>query len=104
MIDGKQAVQQALQNLYELIGSRELGNVEGIQLEELELTDDSKNWNVTLSYPVKRAAEEEPSSAVPESLARFIKESPRRKWRTFKLDAQDGRLIAMKLPASASAT
>lgn len=103
MIDGKQAVQQALQNLYELVGPRELGNVEGIQLEELELTDDSKHWNVTLSYPVKKTSEDESSPTLPVGLAKFIKDTPRRKWRTFKLDAQDGRLIAMKLPASAPA-
>ena len=103
MLEGKQAVQQALQSLYELVGPRELGNVEGIQLEELELTDDSKYWNVTLSYPVKKVPEDEASPALPESLARLIKDSPRRKWRTFKIDAQDGRLIAMKLPTSASA-
>jgi hypothetical protein len=100
MIDGKQAVQQAFQNLFELVGPRELANVDGIQLEELELTDDSKHWNVTLSYPVKKAQEDEGAQPLPESLAKFIKDTPRRKWRTFKLDSQDGRLVAMKLPAS----
>lgn len=100
MIDSKQAVQQALQNLFDLVGSRELANVEGIQLEELELTEDSKHWNVTLSYPVERAQDDESTQPLPESLAKFMKDTPRRKWRTFKIDSQDGRLVAMKLPAS----
>jgi CO dehydrogenase/acetyl-CoA synthase delta subunit len=100
MIDSKQAVQFAYQNLYELVGTRELANVEGIQLEELELTDDSKYWNVTVSYPIKKEQQEEALVKVPESLAKFVRDSPKRKWRTLKIDSQDGKLVAMKMPAA----
>jgi len=100
MIDSKQAVQFAYQNLYELVGTRELANVEGIQLEELELSDDSKYWNVTVSYPIKNEQQEEAPNKVPESLAKFIRDTPKRKWRTLRIDSQDGRLVAMKMPAA----
>ena len=100
MIDGKQAVQQAFQNLFDLLGGRELANFDGIQLEELELTDDSKHWNVTLSYPVKKPQEDEAAQQLPESIAKFMKDTPKRKWRTFKITSDDGTLVAMKLPAS----
>jgi hypothetical protein len=100
MIDGMQAVQHAFANLIQLVGARELANVEGIQLEEFELSDDSKHWNVTLSYPVKKPQEEGSPQQLPESIAKFIQDTPRRKWRTFKIDSQDGRLVAMKVPAS----
>jgi CO dehydrogenase/acetyl-CoA synthase delta subunit len=82
MIDHKQAVQFALQKLYELVGDRELAAMEGIQLEELELTDDAKYWNVTLSYPIKRTQDGEIANNVPESLAKFINDTPKSKWRT----------------------
>ncbi len=104
MMESGQALQCAIQSLIQLTGARELADVNGIQVEELELTEGSKHWDVTLSYPVKRAVEEEPNPQVPEALARFLKESPRRKWRTFRLDAQDGHLVSMKIPTSNSAT
>ncbi len=97
MIDSKQAVQQALQNLYDLVGPREIANYDGIHLEEVELTEDSKHWNVTLSYPVKKDPEDD--SGLPENLTRFMN-SPKRKWRVFKIGAEDGSLFAMKVPAS----
>jgi hypothetical protein len=100
MIDSKQAVQFAYQKLYELLGTRELANVEGIELEELELSDDSKYWTVTVSYPVKKTPEGESVPEVPESLAKFLNSTPKRKWRTLKIDSQDGKLLAMKVPAA----
>jgi len=100
MIDYKQAVQSALQKLYELVGDRELAAVEGIHLEELELTDDAKYWNVTLSYPIKRTQDEVIADKVPESLSKFINDTPRRKWRTLKIDSQHGGLVSMKAPES----
>jgi len=97
MIEPKQAVQFALQNLFELLGTRELANdVEGIQLEELELTDDSKDWDVTLSCPVKKPQNDDAATELPPSLARFIG-TPRRKWMTLRIDSKDGKLIRMKL-------
>ena len=100
MIDHKQAVQSALQKLFELVGGRELAtsDVERIQLEELELTDDSKFWDVTLSYPIKRQEEEDVTRQVPEPLAKFITNGPRRKWRTLKIDSQNGSLVSMRRP------
>jgi hypothetical protein len=102
MIDFKQAVEIAVRGLTELVGD-ELADREGIQLEELELTDDSKHWNVTLSYPTKKRQDEEISPTIPESVAKFLRGAPKRKWKTFKIDSQDGRLVAMKLPGSSSA-
>jgi len=100
MIDSKQAVQFAYQNLYELVGTRELANVEGIQLAELELSDDSKYGNVTVSYPIKKELQEDALIKTPESLAKFIRDTPKRKWRTLKIDSEDGRLVAMKMPVA----
>ncbi len=100
MIDSRQAVQFAYQKLYELVGTRELADVEGIELEELELSDDSKYWNITVSYPVKKTQDSDVASDVPESFAKFITNTPKRKWRTLKIDSQDGKLLAMKVPAA----
>ena len=104
MIDSKEAVRRAFQHLNELLGTRELANLEDIHLEEFELSDDSRHWNVTLSYPVKKPHEGEEAPTPPGSLARFIADSPRRKWRTFTINALDGDLVAMKVPASSSAS
>jgi hypothetical protein len=96
VIEPKQAVQFALQNLCELVGSRELADVDGIHLEELELSDDSRSWDVTLSYPVKRPRGDEGPVMFSESLAKLAGHS-KRKWRTLRIDSEDGKLISMKL-------
>lgn len=104
MIDCREAVRRAFGYLNELVGHRELANLEEIHLEEFELSDDSRHWNVTLSYPVKKLHEDEETPATSGPLGKFLADSPRRKWRTFKIDAADGQLVAMKVPASSSAS
>jgi hypothetical protein len=97
VIEPKLAVQFAMQSLLELVGSRELADVEGIHLEELALSDDSKTWEVTVSYPVKVSKEQTGTQEqVQDAYARLVG-TPRRKWRTLRIDSADGKLISMKL-------
>ena len=61
-------------------------NADRIQLEEVEITDDDKYWNITLSYDDNVAV----SSG-------FISIGPRRFYKVFKVDALDGSIRSMKI-------
>lgn len=57
-----------------------------IQLEELDLTDDDKYWNITLSYEGAEA----PVSA-------WMNPVRSRKFKIFKIDAVSGEVRSMKI-------
>jgi hypothetical protein len=61
-------------------------DVEKVQLEEVELTDDRAYWFITLSY-------EGVSNSVASSL--LVGKSVR--YKLFKLDAETGEVISMKI-------
>jgi hypothetical protein len=96
MIDVKQAYQVAREALIELLGEQELADKAGITLEEFELSQDKKYWNITLGYPVRETRE------IPKAMQKMlgpIAAEPRRRFKTFRIDTKDGQLVAMKLVA-----
>ena len=59
---------------------------ERIQLEEIEISDDDKFWNITLSYDDQPT---EPGGFIFGGISRFYK--------IFKVDAKDGSVRSMKI-------
>lgn len=81
MIQVKEATEKAKEHLQAFFPE-----AEHIQLEEVELSSDQAYWLVTLSY-------EGPSSSVASSM--LVGKSLQ--YKIFKLDAEDGRVISMKI-------
>jgi hypothetical protein len=81
MIDVKQATDTAKEYL-----SSFFPDAEKVQLEEVELTNDKAHWFITLSY-------EGVSNSVASSL--LVGKSVR--YKIFKLDAESGEVISMKI-------
>lgn len=79
MIDVKDATQNAFKYLEEL-----QEDIQGILLEEVELTEDEKFWLITLSFP-------DPEQRVPEIL------NLRRKYKIFKINSTTGKVVSMKI-------
>jgi len=79
MIDVKDATQNAFKYLEEL-----QEDLQGILLEEVELTEDEKFWLITLSFP-------DPEQCVPEIL------NLRRKYKIFKINSTTGKVVSMKI-------
>jgi hypothetical protein len=81
MIDVKEATQKVKEYLVSFFP-----DAEKVQLEEVELTDDKSHWYITLSY-------EGMSHSVASSL--LVGKSVR--YKIFKLDAESGEVISMKI-------
>ena len=81
MIDVKEATQKVKEYLVSFFPE-----AEKVQLEEVELTDDKSHWYITLSY-------EGMSHSVASSL--LVGKSVR--YKIFKLDADSGEVISMKI-------
>ncbi len=81
MIDVKQATGKAREYLVSFYPE-----AEEVQLEEVELTNDKTHWLITLSY-------EGASNSVASSL--LVGKSVR--YKIFKLDAENGEVISMKI-------
>ena len=81
MIDVKEATQKVKEYLVSFFPE-----AEKVQLEEVELTDDKSHWYITLSY-------EGMSHSVASSL--LVGKSVR--YKIFKLDAESGDVISMKI-------
>jgi hypothetical protein len=96
MIDIKRASEIARKGLIELLGKQELADEAGITLEEFEMSEDKKYWDITLGYPVRERRKL--PKAVNEMLGSLADE-PRRRFKTFRIDTKDGNLVAMKLIA-----
>lgn len=77
MIDVKEAVEKAHEYLRSLYGE----DAAGVQLEEVELTEDERYWIVTLSY------------SAPTRLLLTVST----KYKQFRIDAQTGRVSSMKI-------
>ena len=77
MIDVREAVERAVEYMRSLPAQ---GDVREILLEEVELSDDERHWLITLSYTAGNAP------------IAFV-----RKYKTFKVEASSGRVIAMKI-------
>jgi len=63
-------------------------------LEEVEFSEDERFWLITLSYQIK--AEPAPKAAVP-SMAAFFGPTSMTKYKVFKVDAQSGKVVSMKI-------
>ncbi len=81
MVDVKYATQNAFKYLKEL----QEGDIQGILLEEVEITEDEKFWLITLSFL-------DPEQRVPEIL-----NIPRRKYKIFKINSTTGQVVSMKI-------
>ncbi len=81
MIDVNMAAEKARSHLASFFP-----DAERVQLEEVELTDDKTHWFITLSY-------EGVSNSVASSL--LVGKSVR--YKIFKLDAESGEVISMKI-------
>ena len=81
MIDVKEASDKAKAHLNSFFP-----DAEKVQLEEVELTEDKAHWFITLSY-------EGVSNSVASSL--LVGKSVR--YKLFKLDAESGAVISMKI-------
>lgn len=57
-----------------------------IQLEEVDITDDDKYWNITLSYNDIETVD-----------AGFISLGTKRFYKTFKIDTKNGEVRSMKI-------
>ncbi len=85
MIDVKQAVASAEQSLQDLYADRTLSD---IALEEVELSDDERYWLITLGF----ADLSRDTTSVVNPFG-----SRRRIYKSFKVDAATGKVLAMKI-------
>ena len=81
MIDVKEATQRARDYLLSFFP-----DAEKVQLEEVELTDDKAYWFITLSY-----------EGVSHSVASSLLVGKSVRYKIFKLDAESGNVISMKI-------
>ena len=89
MIDVKQAVKAAAQFAEDVLGPE---NVRGARLEEVEISEDGGHWLITLGF-LNSDTPEGGRSAF-EVLA-GIRE--KREYKVFKVDAETGRVLSMKI-------
>lgn len=94
MIDVKQATEIARQHLIELLGKQELADEKGITLEEFELTDNGRHWNITLGYPIRETRPRQ--KLANEVMGHLLLDEPRRKFKTFRIQSKTEKLLAMK--------
>ncbi|HSB11063.1 MAG TPA: hypothetical protein VLM38_16360 [Blastocatellia bacterium] len=95
MIDVKEAAERAAQYFGNLYSDRQYSDV---LLEEVELTDDEKNWLITLSYAYEPPVS--PLSKVLEGSVNSVLVPPKpkpRKAKVFKIDAATGNVKYMRM-------
>jgi hypothetical protein len=81
MIDVKEATQKAREYLLTFFPE-----AEKVQLEEVELTEDKAHWFITLSY-----------EGISHSVASSLLVGKSIRYKLFKLDAESGDVISMKI-------
>ncbi len=96
MIDPTEAIEIARKQLVHLMGSTELQGLQprDLTLEEVELADQEKTWDVTLGYPVP-----DPLAKVNQEISdlnRFLRGVPLKKFKVLRIDRATGNLISMK--------
>lgn len=96
MVDVKQAIRAARDYITEVYAPE---TPRGLQLEEVELTDDEGYWLVTFGFDTDREAE--PIDPVRERVlsVQGIKTPPRyvRDYKVIKIRADDGKPLSMKM-------
>lgn len=94
MIDIKtafHAAYQYLESVQEMIG----GKLEDLRLEEAELSDDRNFWLITLGFDVPIKSLNTIREQLP--IPNVYKQTYRREYKTFKVNAQTGGVEAMKI-------
>ena len=71
---------------------RQLFPARNVSLEEVELSEDEKHWLITLGYEV-----EVPMVPSVSALNPFIQPEKKTKYKLFKVNAQTGSVVAMKI-------
>ena len=91
MIDVKQAAAQASNYM------RDIMNATDLTLEEVELSEDDRFWDITLSALVP--AQQQPSSGLMRSaeISAFLANNNRRVYKRIRVDAQEGIVKSMKI-------
>ncbi len=82
-IDAREAAGAAFQYFKQLFLPAE---VESVSLEEVELSEDGKHWLITLGYEFR------PKSGIAAAFG-----PPKTKFKVFKVDTRNGRVVAMKI-------
>jgi len=93
MIEVKQAVAAAFDATKEFYSGQELI---GIQLEEIEKSEDGKYWFITLGFFVPDATPPANSSKLLD-VAIFQGKKYERKYKVYKIDANNAEVISMKI-------
>ncbi len=93
MIDAKQAVKLTMDYLNEMYDTADFKDV---LLEEVELTDDDKFWNVTVGFARKQTS----TTAGPMASLVGPADQYQREYRVFAIDAETGVVRSMKLKKS----
>jgi len=86
MINVKEAVSSATKALQDLFPGKDLA---GLELEEVELTEDGKSWLITLGFDVPRKGML--------SLPLDMRGEYERKYKIFTVDGDTGHVTAMKI-------
>jgi hypothetical protein len=90
MIDVKHAAQVAVQYCGQLFGN--ISN--RLQLEEVELSDDEKQWFITVGYDEPVTS---PASDLEEMLQRRKQRRVERKYKVVHVDTKTGKVKAVKM-------
>lgn len=95
-IDVKQAVLNASTALGEFYSGQVLT---GVQLEEVELSDDEKSWFITIGFYLEEprppmSPVSGPASALQQM---FLRPEYKRQFKIFKVDTETGRVVSMKI-------
>lgn len=90
MIDAKAAVRKAMEYLKEMYDTDSFRDV---MLEEADLSDDDRYWNVTIGFTrLQESVSEGPMATLIGSSAVY-----RREYRVFMIDAESGVVRSMKI-------
>jgi hypothetical protein len=88
MINVKEATQIALEYFADLFKGK---NVLGVELEEVEKTEDDQYWLITLGYHI-------PNQAISGGILDVMRgPTMPRKYKTFKVNSQTREVVAMKI-------
>ena len=87
--EAKQAVQAAIRYFGDVLPATD------IQLKEIELSNDERFWNITLSGLLPTATDGPPGT--PLTMADLFKDSPKRVYKVFVVEDQGCRVKSMKI-------
>lgn len=90
-LDMKAAVKTAREQAAQLFAEESLPN---LALEEIEFDEEKQHWLVTLGYDSPNRVKRKTTGP---SLFPTVEEETQRKYKIFRIDANDGHLIAMNI-------